>query len=68
MIIHIQSPDFKGLDNILGACNPPSDEKPIQMTTEELVGTFTFLIVSGNEITANVLTGISATTPECSSC
>ncbi|RHZ53905.1 cytochrome P450 [Aspergillus thermomutatus] len=52
-------PDSKGLDDIFGACNTPSDEKPIQMTTEELVGTFTFLIVSGSETTATVLTGIT---------
>jgi hypothetical protein len=50
-------PDFKGLDDILGACNRPSDEKPIQMTIEELVETFTFFIVSGSENYIKVLSG-----------
>ncbi|PHH74101.1 hypothetical protein CDD82_5101 [Ophiocordyceps australis] len=51
--------DSKQLDDIFAACVTPDDEKPIMMDMDELVGTFTFLIVSGSETTATVLTGIA---------
>jgi cytochrome P450 len=50
-------PDSKQLDDILGACL--QDGKPSGMSIEELVGTFTFLIVAGSETTATVLAGVT---------
>ncbi|KAH0591775.1 hypothetical protein MHUMG1_10474 [Metarhizium humberi] len=55
----LNRPDSKQLDDIFGAAVTPNDEGPIQMSMDELIRTFTFLIVAGSETTATILTGIT---------
>ena len=54
----VARPDSDKLDDILGACLPGQHQRA-QMDMEELVGTFSFLIVAGSETTATVLAGMT---------